>query len=149
AEAAQRAAEAAQRAVADRNAQFDQTRANIMAPIGANTYQISRANIEAMPQGGNASFDKVLLQAPGVSQDTAVNGAIHIRNEHANVSYRINGILLPDSVAGMGQILDSSIVGNLAVLTGALPAQVGLRTAGVVDIATRDSAFNNTGTVGI
>jgi outer membrane receptor protein involved in Fe transport len=142
-------AEAARQAAADKHTQFDQTRANILAPIGANNYQISHAAIEAMPQGGNASFDKVLLQAPGVSQDTAVNGAIHIRNEHANVSYRINGILLPDGVAGMGQILDSSFMGSIAVLTGALPAQFGLRTAAVVDITTRADVFNNTGTAGV
>jgi outer membrane receptor for ferrienterochelin and colicin len=151
-QASQTPAEAARQAVqavTDKNVQFDQTRANILAPIGANNYQISHASIEAMPQGGNASFDKVLLQVPGVSQDTAVNGAIHIRNEHANVSYRINGILLPDNVAGMGQILDSSFMGNIGVLTGALPAQFGLRTAGVVDITTRPDAFNNTGTAGI
>src|SRR5690242_14649083 len=74
AEAARQAVEA----VTDKNAQFDQTRANILAPIGASNYQVSHAAIEAMPQGGNASFDKVLLQVPGVSQDTAVNGAIHI-----------------------------------------------------------------------
>ncbi len=143
------AARQAVQAVTDKNVQFDQTRANILAPIGANNYQVSHATIEAMPQGGNASFDKVLLQVPGVSQDTAVNGAIHIRNEHANVGYRINGIMLPDNVAGMGQILDSTFMGSVAVLTGALPAQFGLRTAGVVDITTRPDAFNNTGTVGV
>jgi outer membrane receptor protein involved in Fe transport len=142
-------AQAAQRAVADKNVAFDRTRANILAPIGVSNYPLTHAAIEAMPQGGNASIDKVLLQAPGVSQDSAVNGSLHIRNEHANVGYRINGIMLPDSVAGMGQILDSSFVGSLSLLTGALPAQFGLRTAGVVDIQTRADAFNNSGRVSV
>jgi outer membrane receptor protein involved in Fe transport len=140
---------AAIRAVANKNAAFDRQRATILAPIGANSYEISHNSIESMPQGGNASFDKVLLQAPGVSQDSAVNGAIHIRNEHANVGYRINGILLPDSVAGMGQILDSGFIGSINVLTGALPAEFGMRTAGVVDIQTRNDAFNNSGRVSV
>ena len=35
------------------------------------------------------------------------------------------------------------------MITGALPAQYGLRTSGVLDIATRTDAFNNTGTAGI
>ncbi len=102
-----------------------------------------------MPQGGNAVIDKVLLQAPGISQDSAVNGSLHIRNEHADMGYRINGVMLPDSVAGLGQIIDSTFVGSLNVLTGALPAQFGLRTAGVVDIQTRSDAFNNTGRASI
>ena len=34
------------------------------------------------------------------------------------------------------------LIGNIALITGALPAQYGLRTAGVVDIRTRSDAFN-------
>ena len=64
-----------------------------------------------------------------------------MRNEHANLQYRINGIMLPDGVGGFGQILDTGIVGSLALITGALPAQYGLRTAGVLDIQTKADAF--------
>ena len=45
--------------------------------------------------------------------------------------------MLPDGVGAFGQILDTGIVGSLALLTGALPAQYGLRTAGVLDIQTK------------
>jgi outer membrane receptor protein involved in Fe transport len=72
-----------------------------------------------------------------------------VRNEHANVQYRINGIALPDGVGAFGPIIDSGIVGSLALITGAMPAQFGLRTAGVVDIQTKQSAFDNTGTVSV
>ena len=102
-----------------------------------------------MPQGDNAPLDKVLLQTPGVYQDSAMNGGIHIRDEHGNVQYRINGIQLPDGVSGFGQVLETSIVGNMAVVTGALPAQYGLRTAGVVDIQTRAGTAEPSGEAGI
>ena len=69
--------------------------------------------IEALPQGANTTLDKVLLQAPGVSQDLAASGELHVRNEHANVQYRINGIMLPDGVGGFGQFLDTGIVGSI------------------------------------
>jgi len=72
-----------------------------------------------------------------------------VRNEHGNIQYRINGIMLPDGLSGFGQILDTGIVGRLSLITGALPAQYGLRTAGVVDIETKTDAFNNSGRVGI
>ncbi len=65
------------------------------------------------------------------------------------MQYRINGIQLPDGVGSFGQIVDSGIVGSLALITGAMPAQFGLRTAGVVDIQTKQSAFDNTGTVSV
>ena len=112
-------------------------RENILPKIGVNSYELSQQDIQALPQGDNAPIDKLLLQTPGVYQDFAINGGIHIRDEHANVQYRINGIQLPDGVSGFGQVLETSLIGNMAVVTGALPAQYGLRTAGLVDIQTR------------
>ncbi len=84
-----------------------------------------------------------------MTQDSAASGELHVRNEHANVQYRINGIMLPDGVGAFGQILDTKIVGNMSLLTGALPAQYGLRTAGVVDIQTNPNAFNNSGSISV
>jgi outer membrane receptor protein involved in Fe transport len=133
--------------VAQQTQVFDAARRTILAPTGATSYEVNRQAIEALPQGANTSLDKVLLQLPGVTQDSAASGELHVRNEHANVQYRINGIMLPDGVGAFGQILDTGIVGNLALLTGALPAQYGLRTAGVLDIETKADAFNNSGSV--
>src|SRR4029077_14111422 len=131
------------------NEKFDTTRQNIFAPTGANSSQINHQAIEALPQGTNTTLDKVLLQLPGVTQDSAASGELHVRNEHGNLQYRINGIMLPDGVGAFGQILDTGIVGSLALLTGALPAQYGLRTAGVLDIQTKADAFNNSGSVSL
>lgn len=135
--------------VARRSGTFDAARQSIYAPGGTSPYQITQRSIEALPQGENTSLDRVLLQAPGVSQDSAASGDLHVRNEHANVQYRINGIMLPDGVGAFGQILDTGIVGSLALITGALPAQYGLHTAGVVDIQTKANAFDNSGKVGV
>ena len=91
----------------------------------------------------------MLLQAPGVSQDSAASGLLHVRNDHANVQYRINGILLPDGITGFGSIFDTSFIGSIALVTGALPAEYGLRTAGLIDITTRTDLFNNSGSVSV
>ena len=135
--------------VAKQNQAFDTARQNILTPVGANSYEVSHQAIEALPQGNNTTLDKVLLQLPGVTQDSAASGELHVRNEHANLQYRINGIMLPDGVGSFGQILDTGIVGSLALLTGALPAQYGQRTAGVLDIQTKTDAFNNSGSVSV
>ena len=141
------AAQAAQ-AVISENQRFDQKITNNITPaLGANTFQISREAIENQPGGTNTPLDKVLLQAPGISQDADVQGGIHIRNEHANIAYRFNGILLPEGVQGFGQVLESNFIGNMTLLTGALPAQYGLRTAGVLDITTRIPNTRGTGSV--
>jgi outer membrane receptor protein involved in Fe transport len=136
--------------LATTNQRFDQARdSNLLPKTGTNTFDFSRAVIEALPQGNNAPLDKVLLQAPGVSQDSAASGQIHVRNEHANVQYRINGIQLPDGVAGFSQLFDTSFIGSFSLITGALPAQYGMHTAALVDIKTRDAAFNNSGAISV
>jgi outer membrane receptor protein involved in Fe transport len=135
--------------VAGNNDKLDEARRALVAPTGAGSYQLSQQALESLPQGTNTTLDKALLQVPGVSQDSAASGDLHIRNEHANLQYRINGIMLPDGVGAFGQIIDTGIVGSLALITGALPAQYGLRTAGVLDIQTKADAFNNSGSVSV
>jgi outer membrane receptor protein involved in Fe transport len=126
---------------------FDQARSNIFTTVGTTSNTISHNTIEDLPQGPNATVEQLLLQAPGVSQDSAASGLLHVRNDHANVQYRINGILLPDGVTGFGSIFDTSFIGNMSLVTGALPAEFGLRTTGLVDITTRTDLFNNSGSV--
>jgi outer membrane receptor protein involved in Fe transport len=128
---------------------FDQGRSNLYTTIGTTSDIISHATIDALPQGTNTTVEKVLLQAPGVSQDSAASGLLHVRNDHANVQFRINGVMLPDGVTGFGSIFDVNFIGSIALVTGALPAEFGMRTVGLVDITTRADIFNNSGTVGI
>src|SRR3984957_14880791 len=61
---------------------FDQARSNIFTTIGTTSNTISHNTIEDLPQGPNATVEQVLLQAPGVSQDSAASGSLHIRNDH-------------------------------------------------------------------
>ena len=120
---------------------MDQARENLLPKIGASTYTISRQAIVDMPQGDNTSLDKVILQMPGVSYNSAVsNPDFHVRNEYANVQYRINGVVIPEGVSSLGPVLDTNFIGSLSLLTGTLPAQYGLRTAGVLDITSRSFA---------
>jgi hypothetical protein len=121
------------------NKDLDESRdKNLLPKLGATAYDVDQAALQALPQGKNTPIDKVLLQVPGVSYDSAIsNPDFHVRNEYANVQYRINGIQLPDGVSALGPVLETGFIGNLNVLDGTLPAQYGLRTAGVVDIATK------------
>ena len=83
-------------------------------------------------------MNEVLLQLPGVAQDSKASGSIHVRDEHANVQFRINGVTLPEGISGFGQSVDSRFVDHIDFVTGAVPAQFGMRTAGIVEIQTKD-----------
>jgi outer membrane receptor protein involved in Fe transport len=101
-----------------------------------------------LPLGASTPMNQVLLQAPGVVQDSY--GGLHVRGDHANLQYRINGVIIPESIGGFGQSLDARMIDNVKLLDGALPAQYGLRTAAVVDITTKSGHdLGNGGSVGI
>src|SRR5215469_11632858 len=67
--------------------QLDIVRSAIQPSLGASVYDFSRQAIETQPQGANQPFNQLLLQAPGVAQDSF--GQLHVRNEHANTQFRI------------------------------------------------------------
>jgi hypothetical protein len=126
---------------------LDQARQTIFTSIDANSFEIDENTVNDLPQGTNTPLDKVSLQAP--AQDSAASGDLHIRNEHANVQYRIDGILLPDGVSGFGQVLETTFIGSMALLDGALPAEYGLHTAALVDITTRSGTYEPGGSVSL
>ncbi len=140
----------AERQIQTQVTSFDNTRSNIYTTGGANSETIGKEDIQKLPQGENIPLDRVLLQTfPGVSQDSAASGLLHVRNEHANLAFRINGVMLPDGVTGFGSILETGLIGNMSLLDGALPAEFGLRTAAVLDIKTKEGAFDGGGSVSV
>jgi len=126
---------------------LDAARDAILPSLGASTYSFDSATIAAQPQGQDRGLAQLLQQAPGVAQDA--DDEIHIRNEHGNVQYRIDGVIIPEGISGFGQTIDTRLAASIALLTGTLPAQYGYRTAGVVNITTPAGAFDLDGTVGV
>ncbi len=140
----------ANRQVVTQTQNLDQRRDSVIMPkIGANTYELSQKDIGNIPQANAIQLSDLVLQFPGVAQDSTDQGDFHIRNEHGNVQYRINGILLPDGVSGFSQILESSFIGSMRLITGALPAQYGLHTSGIIDITTKSGSALAGGSVGL
>lgn len=125
---------------------LEAARASIQPRIGASTYTIPRQAIETQPRGENNPLNQVLLQAPGVTQDGF--DQIHVRNEHANVQYRINGVILPEGVSLFGQSLSPRFAASVDLITGTLPAEYGMRTSGIVDIQSKNGAFEPGGAIG-
>ena len=128
---------------------LDEARDSIDPSIAANDYRITRANLDIQPGGADRSLKGVLLQAPGVAQDADGDGDIHIRNEHGNIQYRLNGVTVPETFDGFGALVDPRVANSIEVITGALPAQYGYRTAGIVSLKTRTDSFDFDGDVGV
>jgi outer membrane receptor protein involved in Fe transport len=118
--------------------ELDISREAIVPSLGATRYTVGPDRLDSEPQGENAPFNQTILRFPGVAQDSF--GQLHVRGEHANLQYRIDDVLLPESIPGFGQELQTRFADNISLVTGALPAQFGFRTTGVIDIHTKNGA---------
>ena len=123
---------------------FKQSRSSVSSKTGGSAYQFDSNDIKNLPSGENTPLNEVLLQAPGVVNDSY--GQLHVRGDHANTQYRINDIVLPEGLSGFGQALDTRFAHNINLLTGALPAEYGFRTSGVVEITTKGN-YNEGGNI--
>ena len=126
---------------------LDQARSQLEPNLGATSYNFSRGAIETLPQGDNAPLNATLLQAPGVAQDSF--GQIHVRGDHNEVQFRLDGVQLPEGLAVFGQTLETRFAHSLSLITGSLPAQYGFNTAGVVDITTKSGRTDPGGEISI
>jgi outer membrane receptor protein involved in Fe transport len=126
---------------------LNDARNGIQTQTGASTYVIDEAAISAAPGGDNALLNQVVMQAPDVVQDSF--GQFHVRGEHNGLQYRLNGIILPEGISVFGQSLDPRLISSLTLVTGALPAEYGLRTAGIIDLKTKSGQIDPGGSVSL
>src|SRR4029079_2710756 len=111
-----------------------------LAPIqykaSSETYSVSRKDIEALPKGNNSEVFEVLATVPSVAY-----GALkqtHIRQDHANQQFRIDGIPIPDTVSGsFADIVPPRAWERADMILGGMEAQYGNKTTLLVDITSK------------
>ncbi len=120
---------------------LDRARNDLASEIGATAYRFDEQAIHRLPEGQNTPLSQVLQQAPGVSQDSYGQGQeqIHVHGENGGgIQYRVNDIFLPEAVTSFGEIFSPRFVHSITLLTGVMPAEIGFRNEGVIDIHTKD-----------
>ncbi len=110
---------------------LNEERSRIDTDTGASTYKFDSKAIESQPGGSNVQLNQVMLQIPDAAQDSF--GQLHIRGDHNGLQYRLNGVILPDGISVFGQTLPPRMIQSLKLITGSLPAEYGLRSAGIID----------------
>src|SRR5262249_19712121 len=69
----------------------------IQYKASSETYQLSRKDVETIPRGNNQTVAEVLQTIPGVAYGAL--GQTHIRQDHANQQFRIDGVPIPEGVS--------------------------------------------------
>jgi outer membrane receptor for ferrienterochelin and colicins len=126
---------------------LNEERSRIDTDTGATTYKFDSKAIESEPGGNNVQLNQVMLQLPDAAQDSF--GQLHIRGDHNGLQFRLNGVILPDGISVFGQTLPPRLISSLKLITGSLPAEYGLRSAGIIDITTKSGALQPGGEVSV
>ena len=123
---------------------LNEERSRIDTDTGASTYSFDSNAIQAAPGGDNVQLNQIMLQVPDAAQDSF--GQLHIRGDHNGLQFRLNGVILPDGISLFGQTLPPRLISSFKLLTGSLPAEYGLRSAGIIDLTTKSGALQPGGT---
>lgn len=87
--------------------------------------------------GGSTGNDirNVTRTTAGVAQDSG--GQQHVRGEHTDISYVVDGVPLPDTLSGrQGAIVVPTTIQSVDILLGGFAPEYGGQTAAVLDITT-------------
>ena len=111
-----------------------------LAPLqykaSSETYSVSRKDVEELPRGNNVELQDVLLTVP-----SAVYGSlkqVHMRQDHANLQLRIDGVPIPDTVSStFSDVISPRAWERADIILGGMEAQYGNKTAAVLDITTK------------
>src|SRR5436853_4725063 len=108
----------------------------IQYKASSETYSVSRKDIEILPRGNNTQVVDVLQTVPSVVYGAL--GETHIRQDHANQQFRIDGVPIPEGVSStFTDVISPRIWERADIILGGMEAQYGNKTAILVDITSK------------
>ena len=108
----------------------------IQYKASSETYQLSRKDVEVLPRGNNSTVAEVLQTVPSVVYGAL--GQTHIRQDHANQQFRIDGVPIPEGVSStFTDVISPRMWERADIILGGMEAQYGNKTAMVVDITSK------------
>jgi len=108
----------------------------IQYKASSETYQLSRKDVEILPRGNNNTVAEVLQTIPSVAYGAL--GQTHIRQDHANQQFRIDGVPIPEGVSStFTDVISPRSWERADIILGGMEAQYGNKTAIVVDITSK------------
>ena len=118
----------------------------IQYKASSETYSLSRKEIETLPRGNNNTVAEVLQTVPSVVYGAL--GQTHVRQDHANQQFRIDGVPIPEGVsATFTDVISPRMWERADIILGGMEAQYGNKTALVVDITSKSGTRPGFGSV--
>ncbi|MDH5337891.1 MAG: TonB-dependent receptor, partial [Nitrospira sp.] len=118
----------------------------IQTKASSETYSLSRKEIDILPRGNNNDLHDVLLTIPGAAYGSLKQ--VHIRQDHANLQLRIDGVPIPDTVSStFSDVISPRAWERADIVLGGMEANVGNKAAALIDITTKSGTKPGFGSV--
>src|SRR5881296_2578670 len=88
--------------------------------------------------GAPTNTTSQILQQSIVGAARAPTGEVHIRGQHAEYTYYVDGLPVPAGISGsLNELFDPEVVNQIAFQTGGWDAEYGGKNAAIVDVTAR------------
>ncbi|MBI5777252.1 MAG: TonB-dependent receptor [Nitrospirae bacterium] len=118
----------------------------IQYKASSETYSVSRKDIEALPRGNNVELHDILQTIPSATYGSLKQ--LHIRQDHANLQFRIDGVPIPDTVSStFSDVIAPRAWERADIILGGMEAQYGNKNTAIVDITSKSGTKPGFGSV--
>lgn len=107
-------------------------------PIAVDTRSGNQVFQENEYHGAPTNTTSQILQLSIAGAARAPTGEVHIRGQHAEYTYYVDGVPVPAGISGsLNELFDPEVVNQITFQTGGWDAEYGNKNAAVVNVTTR------------
>ncbi len=107
-------------------------------PVAVNTRTGDQTFQQDNYHGAPTNTTSEILQQSIVGAARAPTGEVHIRGQHAEYTYYVDGVPVPPGISGsLNELFDPQVVNNIDFQTGGWDAEYGGRNAAIINVQTR------------
>lgn len=108
------------------------------APIAVDTRSGDQRFREEQFHGAPSTTTSQIVQQSIAGAARAPTGEVHIRGQHAEYTYYVDGVPVPSGISGsLNELFDPTVVDAIDFKTGGWDAEYGNKNAAIIDVTTR------------
>src|SRR5258705_594708 len=111
---------------------------NASVPLAVDTRTGDQRFKQDQYHGAPTNTTSQILQQSIAGAARAPTGEVHIRGQHAEYTYYVDGVPVPSGISGsLNELFAPSVVNQIDLMTGGWDAEYGNKNAAIVNITTR------------
>ena len=111
---------------------------NAASPLAVNTRTGDQTYSQQRSHSAPTTSSSQIIQQSVAGAVRAPTGEVHIRGQHAEYTYFLDGVPVPSGISGsLNELFDPQIVNTINFKTGGWDAEFGQKNAAVIDVTTR------------